>query len=1527
MANSKRDKLAALRAARAGTAISEVYEQPKYNSIYEEVDEDTYRKRKRDQLLKEDFVVNDVNNDYFDDGTESWVSNDSKKQISKNASTKHNKAEYHTDDDDDDDDMEEKENESVSRGVSISKYFQPSSSKTSSSFKSSKRKQKLEDFSIDDILDDFDNESPATKKLKKGLRSLKIKEEKDEDDDDEELSALLFKEPTKNSQNKSKKLTNSHANKTDTSSTEIPSHDIKIENPSPIKESETILISPDDGDDSKAENPKTENSKSSNEKIGFAQKDAENEDDEEDDDIIVARRPRHTAKNIKRSINMQSLKSIDIFLKKRQQQDEKMSYDENDITLDDYDDDIDAASTRSDNNTHFSVSSNSSFSTTKKILEDDVLDENGNFLMYWMDYAETDTSLLLFGKVKTKDSRFISNILQIKGLCKELYFLPRKIRINDDEDDLIDETEVVTSSDVHDEIVPLILEKFGLESIRSKAETKKYAFELPSIPKSHEYLKVLMPFDTPKSKNVNLPSDLAGETFSKVFGTTTGIFESFILQRNIMGPCWLEISNGNFQELQNTSHTSLEVSVSNPTFVQPLSLEARKEKNLPQSPPFNLLALNVTPIFNEKLNKQEVACVTISNFVDVDINNIASDLKPRETLTLVKPVGILKSSFPPGLQKIANESKINIRTFPTEKTLINCLCALVKRYDPDFLIGHNLETSTLDILIHRMHELRVSNWSYFGRRNRKAWPEKLFKMGGTSGSSFMNNLRLKEIFQGRLLCDISNELGKSVTLKCQNWDLPDMYDVVCKKKIFNVEINLNHSQYSEDAKSLVSVLFEAQRRTNVAMEIAFQLQILSLSRTLTNIAGNAWSHTLGGTRSGRSEFFLLHEFTRNNFIVPDRTFGSLRINKSETSARADTDDNQQTTKSSNNKKSQYKGGLVLDPEVGLHKTYIIVMDFNSLYPSIIQEYNICFTTVDRDEFNKHNQDEGFLPDLPAADIPKGILPKLLHSLVSSRKEVKKLLKDPTISSSEKASYDIKQLALKLQANSLYGYLGYEKSRFYAKALAMLITAKGREILMETKKMSESIDLHTIYGDTDSLMIETGSLDYKEALEYASKFQQLVNSKHTVLELGLDNVYKSILLHAKKKYAAVDVILNEDGETFSEKLEIKGLDLKRREYSPLTKEVSNFILKKILSDQDAEEVLSEIYEYLTELTNKIKNNDIRPEKFKINTKLSKDPKNYPGGKNMPQVQVALRLRKQGKIIKAGSVITYIICADDEGSPADRARSLQEVLAKNSELKPDPIYYLEKQLFNPLERLLQTYPGIDMVRLANCLGLDGRKYERHNTSNQSSLNGLQTFESTVSDELRYKYSKFLELQCSCGFKFRFGGIVPSFDYKMSLTGIMCSRCNKTMGALRVTSQLEREIRSFISLYYASWLVCDDPSCGLTTRQMGVYGRKCFAEDCKGLMRYKFNDQELYRQLMYFHSIFDSDKNKKNVLKQIYSVGADKPEPINPSQVNILSEQNRDFFKLCQNIVDKYLNISARRFVDMGSIFGYMVLNESK
>ena len=99
-----------------------------------------------------------------------------------------------------------------------------------------------------------------------------------------------------------------------------------------------------------------------------------------------------------------------------------------------------------------------------------------------------------------------------------------------------------------------------------------------------------------------------------------------------------------------------------------------------------------------------------------------------------------------------------------------------------------------------------------------------------------------------------------------------------------------------------------------------------------------------------------------------------------------------------------------------------------------------------------------IPEPPHPQVDQGVLPRLIATLVNRRRQVKGLMKDRKATQAQLLQWDIKQMALKLTANSMYGCLGFEYSRFYARPLAALTTFKGREILTHTRELAESLQL-------------------------------------------------------------------------------------------------------------------------------------------------------------------------------------------------------------------------------------------------------------------------------------------------------------------------------------------------------------------------------------------------------------------------------------------------------------------------------------
>lgn len=365
-----------------------------------------------------------------------------------------------------------------------------------------------------------------------------------------------------------------------------------------------------------------------------------------------------------------------------------------------------------------------------------------------------------------------------------------------------------------------------------------------------------------------------------------------------------------------------------------------------------------------------------------------------------------------------------------------------------------------------------------------------------------------------------------------------------------------------------------------------------------------------------------------------------------------------------------KGGYVYEPTPGLYKN-IVVLDFRSLYPSIIVSHNIspsslrCPCCTEQQVLDVHDQKYWFCQK------KRGFLSTILEQVVQMRGDIKKQIHEAT--GEVKKLLTARSGALKLLSNSFYGYLGFAAARWYSLECAEATTAFGRQYIQMVINQAQQMGFSVLYTDTDSIFLH---LEQKTK-ENAKEFQQMINaSLPSMMELEWENFYPSGIFvalkgthgGAKKRYALVD----EKGN-----MKIRGFETVRRNVAPIAKEVQEHVLEILLKEGDAKKAAAYIKQTIKEVMQK----KIDKEKMIIFTQLQKDIGSYTS--ISPHVAAASRMKAQGVPVEGGSFIYYIVCGG-KGKLRDKVRLPEEVNGNDYDVD----YYIHHQILPSVERIMDV-----------------------------------------------------------------------------------------------------------------------------------------------------------------------------------------------------------------------------------------------
>jgi DNA polymerase II len=473
----------------------------------------------------------------------------------------------------------------------------------------------------------------------------------------------------------------------------------------------------------------------------------------------------------------------------------------------------------------------------------------------------------------------------------------------------------------------------------------------------------------------------------------------------------------------------------------------------------------------------------------------------------------------------------NATRCPDEASALSTFCDRVREFDPDVLTGWN--TIDFDLTVLQRIATRLGHPFQLGRDNRAL---RIRKAEGYFGSG-------QATVSGRLVLD-GIDLLRGAFVRMEDYSLEAVArEVLGEGKALKGSVSGRGAEIVQNYRhDLPAFALYARTDARLAYQIVEKLALVRLAFERSQLAGMTPDRVSASIAS--FDFVYLSELGKQGTVAPTVRSGDSNVHAAQ------------------------QGGHVLEPEAGLHRN-VWVFDFTSLYPSVIRTFNIdplSWVTDPSPEDDLIRTPGGAFRRAP------GILPRLLDDLFPRRQKAKE------------AGDNVAAHAIKILMNSFYGVLGTPACRFYNPALANSITGMGREILLWSKEWFAGAGFRVLYGDTDSLFVESHMADSEErgralAAQLNEQLARHIRRRWGVesrLQLKLEKLYGRLFLprarHSTRGASKRYVGLREDG---GDRIEFVGMEVVRSDWTALAKQVQRELYRRLFDDRSVDVYLAAV----------------------------------------------------------------------------------------------------------------------------------------------------------------------------------------------------------------------------------------------------------------------------------------------------------------------------------------------------------------
>ena len=606
-------------------------------------------------------------------------------------------------------------------------------------------------------------------------------------------------------------------------------------------------------------------------------------------------------------------------------------------------------------------------------------------------------------------------------------------------------------------------------------------------------------------------------------------------------------------------------------------------------------------------------------------------------------------------------------SFETERELLKAFEKYLTKMDPDIITGWNIFGFDLEFLLIRA-TIQCGLSPVWGRV-RGVIAELVEK---NLSSSALGNNQLKMVpMKGRYVFDLFQDVKREH--KLESYSLNNVSKHFLKDQKNDMPVKEIFSRFKEgDPKRLGEVADYCIQDTVLPHKL---MEKLCQIQNQIEMAKACWVPLAFLSERGQQiKVFsqMAYKAKELNFIIPTFKYGS--------GGSAD----------------GYEGATVLEAQSGAYYGPITALDFASLYPSIMCAENLCYSTLVMDP--KYDNLPGvtyeqFGPHRFAQKPAVSLLPAILTDLKAFRKKAKKLMAAAEGTPME-AVYNGQQLAYKISMNSIYGFTGASKGMLPLVAIASTVTLRGRQMIEETKNYVEANfpGAKVRYGDTDSVMVEFDVQGRKgqDAIDYSWEQGELAAEQCTKLfkapnDLELEKVYCPYFLYSKKRYAAKMFEKNKEGKVAFKKIDVKGLQVVRRDSCPFVRGILKNLMEMMLESSDPRPVIDAARTAARELMT----GAVPLEKLLMSKQLAAD---YKVKMAHVEVRDKIRARAPGSEPQQGDRVSFVI-VKGPGKMYEKAEDPAWVREKNIPL--DYQYYFTNQFKKPVQDLLEPLVSADQI----------------------------------------------------------------------------------------------------------------------------------------------------------------------------------------------------------------------------------------